>query len=150
MHPNVSTGAVQVSPWAGIHARGPAKRTAAPPPGGEDMHGAPSRHGWRCASWPWRGAWAGQARGSTQRCPRGAGDQTRSHTEKGWAQFPEAGVSWLNHNSSGLVFMLWGSYAQRKGSAIHRKHHRILQTAHPCPSLPTVRLQRVLWGQTFL
>ncbi|KAB1255560.1 Uracil-DNA glycosylase [Camelus dromedarius] len=59
--------------------------------------------------------------------------QANSHKERGWEQFTDAVVSWLNQNSSGLVFLLWGSYAQKKGSAIDRKRHHVLQTAHPSP-----------------
>ncbi|KAK2494078.1 hypothetical protein MC885_018321 [Smutsia gigantea] len=59
--------------------------------------------------------------------------QANSHKERGWEQFTDAVVSWLNQNSNGLVFLLWGSYAQRKGSAIDRKRHHVLQTAHPSP-----------------
>ncbi|XP_047682876.1 uracil-DNA glycosylase [Prionailurus viverrinus] len=59
--------------------------------------------------------------------------QANSHKERGWEEFTDAVVSWLNHNSSGLVFLLWGSYAQKKGSAIDRKRHHVLQTAHPSP-----------------
>ncbi|CAD7673851.1 unnamed protein product [Nyctereutes procyonoides] len=44
-----------------------------------------------------------------------------SHKDRGWEQFSDAVVSWLNQNSSGLVFLLWGFYAQKKGSAIDRK-----------------------------
>lgn len=46
--------------------------------------------------------------------------QANSHKERGWEQFTDAVVSWLNQNLSGLVFLLWGSYAQKKGSAIDR------------------------------
>ncbi|XP_060119781.1 uncharacterized protein LOC132590867 [Heteronotia binoei] len=59
--------------------------------------------------------------------------QANSHKEKGWEQFTDAVVSWLNKNLDGLVFMLWGAYAQKKGSAIDRKRHHILQTVHPSP-----------------
>uniref|UniRef100_A0A8C5K9U7 Uracil-DNA glycosylase n=1 Tax=Jaculus jaculus TaxID=51337 RepID=A0A8C5K9U7_JACJA len=59
--------------------------------------------------------------------------QANSHKERGWEQFTDAVVSWLNQNLSGLVFLLWGSYAQKKGSAIDRKRHHVLQTAHPSP-----------------
>ncbi|XP_015268730.1 PREDICTED: uracil-DNA glycosylase isoform X1 [Gekko japonicus] len=59
--------------------------------------------------------------------------QANSHKEKGWEQFTDAVVSWLNKNLDGLVFMLWGAYAQRKGSAIDRKRHHVLQTVHPSP-----------------
>uniref|UniRef100_A0A3Q2HA55 Uracil-DNA glycosylase n=1 Tax=Equus caballus TaxID=9796 RepID=A0A3Q2HA55_HORSE len=46
--------------------------------------------------------------------------QANSHKERGWEEFTDAVVSWLNHNSNGLVFLLWGSYAQKKGIAIDR------------------------------
>lgn len=48
--------------------------------------------------------------------------QATSHKERGWEQFTDAVVSWLNKNLHGLVFMLWGAYAQRKGSSIDRVH----------------------------
>ncbi|CAO2625809.1 Uracil-DNA glycosylase, partial [Lemmus lemmus] len=57
--------------------------------------------------------------------------QASSHKERGWEQFTDVVVSWLNQNLTGLVFLLWGSYAQKKGSAIDRKRHHVLQTAHP-------------------
>ncbi|XP_053444562.1 uracil-DNA glycosylase isoform X2 [Nycticebus coucang] len=59
--------------------------------------------------------------------------QANSHKERGWEQFTDAVVTWLNQNLNGLVFLLWGSYAQKKGSAIDRKRHHVLQTAHPSP-----------------
>ncbi|XP_003132973.1 uracil-DNA glycosylase [Sus scrofa] len=59
--------------------------------------------------------------------------QANSHKERGWEEFTDAVVSWLNQNANGLVFLLWGSYAQKKGSAIDRKRHHVLQTAHPSP-----------------
>ncbi|CAM5162341.1 unnamed protein product [Eretmochelys imbricata] len=59
--------------------------------------------------------------------------QPNSHKDKGWEQFTDAVVSWLNNNLDGLVFMLWGAYAQKKGSSIDRKRHHILQTVHPSP-----------------
>jgi len=41
-----------------------------------------------------------------------------SHKDKGWEKFTDAVVSWLNANLDGVVFMLWGAYAQKKGSKI--------------------------------
>nr|XP_033812718.1 uracil-DNA glycosylase isoform X2 [Geotrypetes seraphini] len=41
-----------------------------------------------------------------------------SHKDRGWEEFTDAVVSWLNKNLDGLVFMLWGAYAQRKGCSI--------------------------------
>eukprot|EP00066_Takifugu_rubripes_P024775 XP_011614041.1 PREDICTED: uracil-DNA glycosylase [Takifugu rubripes] len=56
-----------------------------------------------------------------------------SHKDKGWETFTDAVVQWLNTNLDGVVFMLWGSYAQKKGAAINRKRHHVLQTVHPSP-----------------
>ncbi|KAJ1066635.1 hypothetical protein K5549_002537 [Capra hircus] len=59
--------------------------------------------------------------------------QANSPKERGWEQFTDAAVSWLNQNAHGLVFLLWGSYAQKKGSAVDRKRHHVLQTTRPSP-----------------
>ncbi|XP_023689149.2 uracil-DNA glycosylase isoform X1 [Paramormyrops kingsleyae] len=59
--------------------------------------------------------------------------QANSHKDKGWEKFTDSVVQWLSSNLDGLVFMLWGSYAQKKGAAIDRKRHHILETVHPSP-----------------
>lgn len=86
--------------------------------------------------------------------------QANSHKDRGWENFTDAVVQWLSHNQEGLVFMLWGSYAQKKGAAINRvgcvcvcvliqssqqalnrgfpsvwlqKRHHVLQAVHPSP-----------------
>ncbi|XP_029999776.1 uracil-DNA glycosylase isoform X1 [Sphaeramia orbicularis] len=59
--------------------------------------------------------------------------QANSHKDKGWETFTDAVVLWLSNNLEGLVFMLWGSYAQKKGAAINRKRHHVLQAVHPSP-----------------
>lgn len=46
--------------------------------------------------------------------------QANSHKDRGWEAFTDAVVQWLSKNLEGLVFMLWGSYAQKKGAAIDR------------------------------
>lgn len=46
--------------------------------------------------------------------------QANSHKDRGWETFTDAVVHWLSNNLEGLVFMLWGSYAQKKGAAIDR------------------------------
>lgn len=46
--------------------------------------------------------------------------QANSHKDKGWETFTDTVVQWLSTNLEGLVFMLWGSYAQKKGAAINR------------------------------
>ncbi|XP_017269481.1 uracil DNA glycosylase a [Kryptolebias marmoratus] len=59
--------------------------------------------------------------------------QANSHKDKGWEVFTDAVVQWLSNNQEGVVFMLWGSYAQKKGAAINRKRHHVLQAVHPSP-----------------
>jgi len=45
--------------------------------------------------------------------------QANSHKEKGWETFTDAVIAWLNANLQGVVFLLWGSYAQKKGARIN-------------------------------
>ncbi len=59
--------------------------------------------------------------------------QAGSHQGKGWEQFTDAIVSALDDQREGLVFMLWGSYAQQKGQFINREKHLVLQSPHPSP-----------------
>ncbi|MBX3020992.1 MAG: uracil-DNA glycosylase [Bdellovibrionales bacterium] len=56
-----------------------------------------------------------------------------SHQKKGWEQFTDAVVEHLNRERSGLVFVLWGSYAQKKGEVIDAKKHLVLKGPHPSP-----------------
>lgn len=59
--------------------------------------------------------------------------QAASHAGHGWEQFTDAAVRHLAEEREGLVFILWGSYAQKKGAFIDRKRHLVLQSAHPSP-----------------
>jgi uracil-DNA glycosylase len=59
--------------------------------------------------------------------------QAGSHQNKGWEQFTDAAVHALSRERDGVVFMLWGSYARRKGAGIDRKKHLVLECAHPSP-----------------
>jgi uracil-DNA glycosylase len=59
--------------------------------------------------------------------------QAGSHQGKGWEIFTDAVVQELNDKREGLVFMLWGSYAQKKGSVIDRRKHLVLKAPHPSP-----------------
>ena len=56
-----------------------------------------------------------------------------SHQGHGWETFTDAVVKALATRREHLVFMLWGSYAQRKGAVIDRARHLVLETAHPSP-----------------
>jgi uracil-DNA glycosylase len=56
-----------------------------------------------------------------------------SHQNRGWEEFTDAAIAALNSHREGLVFVLWGSYAQKKGEMIDSKKHLILQSPHPSP-----------------
>lgn len=56
-----------------------------------------------------------------------------SHRGKGWERFTDSIVGHLNAEANGIVFMLWGSYAQKKGAMIDRQRHLVLQSPHPSP-----------------
>ncbi|TQD48852.1 uracil-DNA glycosylase [Lysobacter aestuarii] len=56
-----------------------------------------------------------------------------SHQGKGWEGFTDHVVDTLNREREGLVFLLWGSYAQAKGKVIDPRRHRVLKAPHPSP-----------------
>jgi len=56
-----------------------------------------------------------------------------SHQGRGWEGFTDAAVDALNREREGLVFMLWGSHAQRKGQLIDGRRHLVLRSVHPSP-----------------
>ncbi len=56
-----------------------------------------------------------------------------SHQGHGWETFTDAVIARLSERRDHLVFILWGSYAQRKGAVIDRSRHLVLQSAHPSP-----------------
>jgi uracil-DNA glycosylase len=56
-----------------------------------------------------------------------------SHQKKGWEGFTDAAIEALNREREGLVFLLWGAYAQRKGQLIDTGRHHVLQAVHPSP-----------------
>lgn len=62
-----------------------------------------------------------------------AAGQAASHQGKGWEVFTDRVISVLNERGQNLVFLLWGSYAQRKGAMIDRDRHLVLQSPHPSP-----------------
>ncbi len=59
--------------------------------------------------------------------------QAGSHQNKGWEAFTDAVIHRLATERNHIVFILWGSYAQRKGSFIDRNRHCVLQSPHPSP-----------------
>ena len=56
-----------------------------------------------------------------------------SHQGKGWETFTDIVVQRLAEAREGIVFMLWGAYAQKKGDAIDPGKHLVLQARHPSP-----------------
>jgi len=56
-----------------------------------------------------------------------------SHAGKGWEGFTDAVIGALSREREGLVFLLWGSYAQKKGELIDRQRHCVLKAPHPSP-----------------
>ena len=59
--------------------------------------------------------------------------QAASHQGKGWEQFTDKVIDIINQQHQGVVFMLWGSYAQKKGQFIDRQKHLVLTAPHPSP-----------------
>jgi len=56
-----------------------------------------------------------------------------SHQGKGWETFTDRIVETLNRNREGLVYLLWGSYAQRKGAIVDTRRNLVLSSPHPSP-----------------
>ena len=56
-----------------------------------------------------------------------------SHQRKGWEQFTDTAIQALNEQKEGIVFLLWGSYAQHKGKLIDTEKHHVLKAPHPSP-----------------
>jgi uracil-DNA glycosylase len=59
--------------------------------------------------------------------------QAGSHQGKGWEEFTDAAIRYLATEKQNLVFMLWGSYAQKKGAFIDDQKHLVLKAPHPSP-----------------
>jgi len=65
-----------------------------------------------------------------------------SHQKKGWETFTDAVIQALAEKKENIVFILWGSYAQKKGKSIDRTKHFVIETAHPSP----LSVYRGFWG----
>lgn len=59
--------------------------------------------------------------------------QAASHQGRGWESFTDAVIASLSEEREDLVFLLWGSYAQKKGQIIDSKRHLVLTAPHPSP-----------------
>ena len=59
--------------------------------------------------------------------------QAASHQGKGWERFTDAVIRKVNDEGDAVVFMLWGSYAQRKAAFVDASRHLVLKAPHPSP-----------------
>ena len=59
--------------------------------------------------------------------------QAGSHQKRGWEEFTDAAIRELANRRENIVFILWGSYAQKKGAFIDRSRHLVLSSPHPSP-----------------
>lgn len=95
-------------------------------PGGDPNGRIPPGHG-NLAPWAAQGVLLLNAVLTVER------SRPASHQGKGWETFTDRVVEVLNREREGLVFMLWGSYAQRKGAIVDRRRHCVLTAPHPSP-----------------
>ena len=91
-----------------------------------DLGIAPAHHG-NLQSWAEQGVLLLNAVLTVER------GQAGSHQGKGWEIFTDAVVQLLNDKAQGLVFMLWGNYAFKKGAVIDQRKHLVLKAPHPSP-----------------
>jgi uracil-DNA glycosylase len=69
--------------------------------------------------------------------------QAASHQGRGWERFTDKVISLVNEHAEHVVFMLWGSYAQKKGAFIDTTRHLVLKAPHPSP----LSVHRGFYGQ---
>ena len=60
-------------------------------------------------------------------------DEANSHKHLKWNVFTDAVIDLINEQSENVVFLLWGSFAQKKGKLIDRNKHLVLESGHPSP-----------------
>lgn len=61
------------------------------------------------------------------------GGQAHSHAKLGWETFTDKVIGLINKHCEGVVFLLWGAHAQKKGRIIDRQRHHVLAAPHPSP-----------------
>lgn len=60
-------------------------------------------------------------------------NKAASHQKRGWENFTDASISKISKNREGIIFLLWGNFAQQKANLIDEQRHFILKAAHPSP-----------------
>src|SRR3546814_13153162 len=63
----------------------------------------------------------------------GGRGKAASHQKRGWEQLTDAIIRRVNQKNEPVVFLLWGSYAQRKAEFVDRTRHLVRKAAHPSP-----------------
>lgn len=64
---------------------------------------------------------------------RQGSSNANSHSKCGWQKFTDEIIKVLNERAEGVVFLLWGGFAQKKGKLVDREKHVVLESAHPSP-----------------
>lgn len=78
-------------------------------------------------------AWAGQGVLLLNATLTVRANEAGSHQNKGWEQFTDAVIRAVSDRCFGVVFLLWGRFAQAKSELIDKSKHFILEAAHPSP-----------------
>lgn len=91
-----------------------------------DLHHSIPKHGY-LQSWASQGVFLLNATLTVEQSSAGA------HQGKGWEQFTDRAIQIVNEQCEGVVFLLWGSYAQKKGQFIDARKHLVLRAPHPSP-----------------
>ena len=60
-------------------------------------------------------------------------DEANSHKHLKWNVFTDNLINYISDNCNNIVFLLWGSFAHKKGLKINREKHLVLETGHPSP-----------------
>ena len=60
-------------------------------------------------------------------------DLANSHKHLKWNFFTDSVIQYISENTENVVFLLWGSFAQKKGSKINKEKHLVLESGHPSP-----------------
>ncbi|WP_106478289.1 uracil-DNA glycosylase [Phytohalomonas tamaricis] len=92
----------------------------------DDVPFAPVRHGF-LEPWARRGVLLLNSVLTVEQGNAGA------HRGRGWETFTDRAIETINRHCEGVVFLLWGSYAQKKASFVDRQRHHVLHAPHPSP-----------------
>lgn len=81
----------------------------------------------------WLAGWADQGVLLLNSCLTVQKAKPNSHKDRGWEKVTDAVISWISRNLTGVVFLLWGSHAQKKAGRVDGSRHHLLKSVHPSP-----------------